>query len=228
MAQLRVAGIARMFVCISTRNRDAFYTWTRQQVAAQTLQPVRVVIVDGSDKPGIWSSWPDAIYIHRPACLLGESRNLAIAAARAAGAETIALWDDDDWYAPWRLEKAQALLDANSDIDVIGSTITPIVFTDTQEVIICGPYHATHALEPTLVFRAGYTGRFQADDPMGLGRPFLRNYTVPLLQMPDAHILIAHGTNTYSKEQVRQNPAKYSGRVAAEFAVPAEIQCYVS
>lgn len=180
-------------------------------VKCQTI-PVNVVIVDGSDcVSSKWSSWPNAIYIHRPNIVLGASRNLAMKVALEKGADYIALWDDDDFYQPWHLEKAIELLTQNKEAKAVGSSITQIYFKQYNELWECGPYAVNHSLEPALVVRAELAriNKFDETDVKGLGAPFLDHYEVPLVQMPYSHILIAHETNTVGKEMVRKVPSRY-------------------
>jgi hypothetical protein len=195
-----------MFVCISTKDRDRFYEWTYRMVIRQTLQPVGVVIVDGTVDPSpYWSTWPGAIYLHHPNIALGASRNLALSTAVAAGAENVAIWDDDDYYAEWHLEHAQRLLMEDPSIMAVGSSLTPVYFPHYDELWLTGPFMDTHALEPTLVCRAAllHTHAFDDTDTKGLGSIFLNGYTVPLTQMWGSHILISHTLNTVSKEAIR-------------------------
>ena len=191
-------------------------------VKRQTLS-ANVVIVDGSESASSkWSAWPNAIYIHRPNIVLGASRNLAMEVALEHGAKYIALWDDDDFYQPWHLENGVALLTKNDSAMAVGSSITQIYFKTYNELWECGPYAKHHALEPSLIVRAelASTNRFDATDAKGLGAPFLNNYSVPLVQMPYSHILIAHPENTVGKEMVRQVPSRYLAKRVNDFQIP--------
>ena len=204
-------GCRTMFACISTKDRDHFYDWSRTMIDRQTI-PVTVVIVDGSAEPSRWSTWPDAIYIHRPNVALGLSRNIAMDAALSHGAAYIAIWDDDDYYEPCHLEEALRLLDAHPEAMAAGSTVTPLYFPQYDEMWVCGPYAETHSIEPALVFRAALakSNRFDPADRCGLGAPFLNDFTVPIVQNKKrTHIAIAHRGNTVSKEPIRQTPSKY-------------------
>jgi hypothetical protein len=187
-----------MFVCISTKDRDMFYDWTYRMVSRQTLKPMGVIIVDGSTESSqLWSSWPNVV--------LGASRNLALSTAVLSGAENVAIWDDDDYYTEWHLERAQQLLTADPQIMAVGSSLTPVYFPRYDEVWLSGPFIDTHSLEPALVCRASliYSHAFDDTDKKGLGSIFLKGYTVPLRQMNGSHILISHTMNTVSKEAIR-------------------------
>ena len=175
-------------------------------VSRQTLKPAGVVIVDGSTESSQrWSSWPNAIYLHRPNIVLGASRNLALSTAVLSGAENVAIWDDDDYYTEWHLERAQQLLTADPQIMAVGSSLTPVYFPDYDEIWLSGPFIDTHSLEPALVCRASLINShaFDSTDRKGLGSVFLKGYTVPLRQMNGSHILVSHTMNTVSKEAIR-------------------------
>jgi hypothetical protein len=194
-----------MFVCISTKDRSHFYDWAYEMVQRQRLPPCKVIIVDGSITPSAWSAWPNATYIHCPNIVLGASRNLAIAVAAQNSAEYISLWDDDDYYEDWHLERAKSLLDANPTAQAVGSTLTPIYFPHYDELWTSGPFDENHAIEPSLVFRASLAEscKFDDADPAGLGSVFLKDFTMPMLQMPWSHVMVSHSKNTVSKEGVR-------------------------
>jgi hypothetical protein len=213
-----------MFVCISTRNRSHFYEWTKRILERQTLQPTGVIIVDGSETPSAFQSWPNAIYHHEPNLILGASRNRAIHSAIKAGAEFISIWDDDDYYSEHHLEKAVDLFKKNPKDLVAGSSMTPVYFKEEGEIWICGPYHSNHAIEPSMVFRSELISKegcaFQEDDSLGRGQYFLKNWNFPILQMSETHILVAHSENTFNKQQIRLNPHGFGAAKSGSFKVP--------
>lgn len=213
-----------MFVCISTRNRSEFFDWTQMMVERQTLQPKGVVIVDGSESPSSFKNWSKALYHHIPNIILGESRNVAIDSAIQAGAEFIAIWDDDDYYTEDHLEKAEKMLKEDTRLFATGSTETPIYFKKTKEIFLCGPYKSFHAAEPSLVISVKKlleeNTKFQDKDSLAQGRHFLKEYTLPIGQIPRTHILVAHRDNTFDKEQIRENPERFKATKEERFTIP--------
>ena len=216
-----------MFVCISTKNRNAFYNWTKYMVSRQTI-PVKVVIVDGSESPSIWKSWPDAFYNHSPNIILGKSRNLAMSIALENGAKYISIWDDDDYYESWHLEKAIDLLNKDKYRKAVGSSLTPIYFQKYNELWNTGPFIKNHAIEPSLVFHADLakTNLFNPEDSRGLGGYFLNNFTVPLIQMKGSHMIIAHGENTVNKDELRKIPSRYKAKQVDISGLPTILNQY--
>jgi glycosyltransferase involved in cell wall biosynthesis len=75
-----------------------------------------VVLDDGEDEiADLIPADPRIRYLRQqPRRSIGIKRNLACAAARG---DIIAHWDDDDWYAPWRLSRqAGAIVDGGADL----------------------------------------------------------------------------------------------------------------
>jgi ADP-heptose:LPS heptosyltransferase len=107
-----------MVTCIMpTANRRAFVTASVRMFLAQDYGDKELLIVDdGVDHvQDILPMHPQIRYIReRPGRSLGCKRNFACEAARG---EIIVHWDDDDWYAKWRLRyQVAALLEGDFDI----------------------------------------------------------------------------------------------------------------
>lgn len=112
-------------VTLITHGRSHFLPHTLESIAAQDYPAERfeVIIVDDSSDGGedLWrrltSSAPGhrlagrLRYLHAPPDpergRLGTKRNVAVEAARG---EVIAIWDDDDFYAPQRLRRQSAVM----------------------------------------------------------------------------------------------------------------------
>jgi hypothetical protein len=194
----------------------------RQSLRSQ----VWVVVVDGSPEfHGDAWSWADH-YIHRPNVPLGTSRNLAIQAGLAVGASFLALWDDDDYYAPYHLERMVGALLANPDYLVAGASMTPLYYLSDGAVISAGPYWEGHALEPTLVFRSWYLreeGHRFLPDTRGLSAEILDGYRTPILQVWGTIVIMCHDMNTYDKRQVRARPDYYRAKEVWDTDVPGVV-----
>jgi glycosyltransferase involved in cell wall biosynthesis len=214
-------------VLVSTRNRAHVASWTRTMIDRQSLRPqVWVVVVDGSPEfHGDTWSWADN-YIHRPDVPLGASRNLAIQAGLASGASFLALWDDDDYYAPDHLERMVSALRENPDYPVAGASMTPLYYLADGTTIVAGPYCEGHALEPTLVFRDWYLreeGHRFLPDTRGLSAEILDGYRTKLFQVWDTIVIMCHEANTYDKKQVRARPDHYRAREVWDTDVPTVV-----
>ncbi len=201
--------------------------WTRAMIDRQSLRSsVWIVVVDGTveDNRAAWS-WADC-YLHRPDIPLGVSRNTAIEAGLAAGAAYLALWDDDDYYAPDHLEWMVAALKATPSAQVAGASMTPLYYLADGTVMVAGPYCEGHALEPTLVFRASYLreeGHRFLPHTRGLSAEILEGYRAPLVQVWGTVIVICHGSNTYDKTQIRERPGHYRAREVWDAEVPSVV-----
>jgi glycosyltransferase involved in cell wall biosynthesis len=104
-----------------TANRRRFIPTTLHLFLAQDYEDKELVIIDDGTDPIndlIPKSHPNITYLReKPNRLsLGEKRNLGCEAARG---DVILHWDDDDWYAPWRISYQVASLQ-HSDLDICG------------------------------------------------------------------------------------------------------------
>ncbi len=99
-----------------TLNRRPFIPLTLQCFRSQTYPRKELIVVDdGSDPVGdLLEGVPGVRYLRlRQRMTIGTKRNLA---CREAKGEIIAHWDDDDWYAPTRLERQIAALMSGADM----------------------------------------------------------------------------------------------------------------
>ena len=110
-----------------TANRRAFVPEAIRLFLAQDYPEKELVVLDdGEDSVAdLIPKDPQIRYLsldHRHS--IGAKRNLACAAARA---DIIAHWDDDDWYAPWRLScQVAAIVDDEADL----SGLARVLFYD--------------------------------------------------------------------------------------------------
>jgi glycosyltransferase involved in cell wall biosynthesis len=91
----------------------------------QTYEPRELLIADDEDSPSFpdadWlNQFPDVRYFRMPKRLtIGSKRNFLV--DRSYG-PIIAHWDDDDWYAPTRIEEQVKVLEADTE----GKTVTAV------------------------------------------------------------------------------------------------------
>jgi O-antigen biosynthesis protein len=119
-----------MASCIMpSANRRGFVPWALRMFLAQDYGNKELLIIDDGDDAvsDLIPAHPQIRYLRaEPGRTLGAKRNLGCECARG---EIILHWDDDDWYAPWRigyqLERLQV-----GDFDLCG--IACAFFVDTH------------------------------------------------------------------------------------------------
>jgi len=191
----------KMVSCLClTRNRVAFLQNAVLQFLEQTYPSKELLVIYDSDDTETIS------YIHtlsdarirpieapaHPRLLLGEKRNLAI---ECADGEYIAVWDDDDWNSPIRLEdQMNAILRTKRHACVLLRIALYDSTTDTfylsnvrgwENTLLCKrssmvPYAALNQGEDTPVVEALMSSR-----------------KLVLLDHPDLYVYIYHGNNTW-------------------------------
>lgn len=211
-------------ICISTRNRLRFIPWVKSLIMSQTAfnRIGCIVIVEGESEE-IANAWkvafPSANVIYHNSILLGHSRNIAIETASTyPNIKYISLWDDDDYYLPRHLEESLGILEKNPDIDVVGSSKTIMYFVKHKLFVQAGPYSSTHALEPSIVFRASYgiTHKFPMSGEecrLGQAKKFLDCYNAPIITKEPSYLHLAHGANLFEKEKILFEPFKYKATI---------------
>jgi hypothetical protein len=101
-------------VLTCTGDRPEAFDLAERWMLRQTLQPARWVVVDDGQVPQMPMCWQDHLTVPPMA---GHSlrRNVTeglrwIAENPLGGLEAVVFWEDDDYYAPWWLERVQDLL----------------------------------------------------------------------------------------------------------------------
>jgi len=107
-----------------TRDRRPWVSLAVELLQRQTWPAVELVVVDDGDDPvdDLVAALASVRYVRlRQRTVLGAKRNLA---AEAATGRLLAHWDDDDWYAPGRLELQVRRLQ-QADADLVGCASLP-------------------------------------------------------------------------------------------------------
>ena len=138
---------------------------------------------------------------------LGRKRNLMHEKSKG---EMIVYMDDDDYYPPNRVSHAVKRLMGNPRALAAGSSIVYIYFNDLDKIYQFGPYGPTHATAGTFAFRRKLLDETRYDDEAELAeeKKFLKNYTVPLVQldpMKSIFVLLINITRLI-KENLLANP----------------------
>lgn len=114
-------------VIITTYNRDKYLETAIESVTNQTYSTIEIVVVDdGSDfnyAESICNKFENCTYYYKPNGGISSARNYGIKKARGV---FIAFLDDDDLWAPTKLEVQVNILENNPNIDLIHSKVSII------------------------------------------------------------------------------------------------------
>lgn len=210
-------------ICTITHNRHRFLPLLRQNIQTQTY-PARLlqwVIVDDStdlefDVPSVSELGLGLTYRRLSSKLpIGRKRNLS---HELCLGDIIVYMDDDDFYPPTRVEHAVDAL-VSSDNLIAGSTYLPILFIKDCDFWIAGPYSKNHATAGTFAFKRELLAEtsYQDDAVSAEEKHFLKNYTIPMVQLHPLStiVCIAHASNTFNKDILRQQAIKAGGSTKA-------------
>lgn len=163
----------------------------------QTWQERELVVVDNGQQPCGIAPF-DGLRYHRaaPGKPLGHYRNLSLEHARG---ELCAVWDDDDWYHPERLERQIQPLDAR-DASILGAGLWHV----NDEKLQAHPFRASNrkGLCPTVVFRknaARYPELDRGEDTE-LRDALYAAGSVQVLKDSHLYIRVYHGANVSGRE----------------------------
>ena len=204
-------------ICTITYNRYKFLTILKSHILNQTYSKnlIEWVIVDDSTDRVIENVLDDDNLMIRYKKLnqktsIGEKRNIAINYSKG---EVILFMDDDDYYPVNRVSHAVDNLLSSKKL-ICGSTYIPIFYLNDNELWMAGPYGKNHATAATFAFKRELTKHTQFNNKNQLSeeKEFLKDYTIPLLQLDPFNtiICIAHKSNSFDKQQMRINPTKYN------------------
>lgn len=204
------AALPSVSLCTVTYNRSQFLPLLQRHILAQTYPRHRMewVLVDDSDdgKPEFQPDQTQGLKIvhrrldrHLP---LGEKRNLS---HTLCSGDIIVYLDDDDYYPPTRVAHAVERL-LGSEALIAGSTILPILFLPERELWVAGPYGSQHATAGTFAFKRQMLEQSRYDDDKSFAeeKSFLRDYTLPMVQLDSSSTIlcIAHDRNTFEKRRL--------------------------
>lgn len=202
-------------VCTPTFNRRPFIPYIIQAFLEQDYPQDKiewVIIDDGKDKvEDLFKNVNNAKYFYYDEKMsLGKKRNLMH--SKCSG-DIIVYMDDDDYYPPERVSHAVETLQKNPQTLVAGSSAMFIYFKHIQQMYCFGPYGLNHATAATFAFRRKLLDTCRYDETAALAeeKAFLKNWTVPLVQMdPLKTILVfSHIHNTFDKKELLEQSDKY-------------------
>jgi len=150
---------------------------------------------------------PNVRYIRHPTKLLiGAKRNIL---NREAKGEIIVAMDDDDFYFPERVSTAVVNFARNKTIELAGSSLIYMYYTDNKKIYSLGPYNKNHATNGTMAWRKSYANNHTYDETVTHAeeRSFLENYANPMIQLDPMKVMlvISHSENTFDKKKLRES-----------------------
>jgi len=202
-------------ICTPTFNRRPFIPYIIKCFENQTYPKDKIewiIVDDGTDKiKDLVSHIPQVKYFEYETKLtLGKKRNLC---HQFASGEIIINMDDDDYYPSDRISHAVEMLNKNPDALCAGSSEMYIYFKHVRKMYKFGPYGPNHATAATFAFRKkllDITG-FQDDACVAEEKHFLKNYTIPFVQLDSMKsiLVFSHEHNSFDKKKLLDNINKY-------------------
>ena len=221
-------------ICTPTFNRRPFFEQCFRCLEAQTYPHDRlewIVYDDGTDcvkdlidEFATRTKINVRYFQHDTQLSLAEKRNFLNSKVDGA---FVCYWDDDDYYFPTRIQDAVQALQQNPDKMIAGGSQMYCYYHDTNEIWSLGPYGPNHSTAAVLVFRKELLNTCSFNDELFIAeeRSFLKNCTIPLLQMPVTKtiLVIAHSQNSCNKYNlITQGETQYvkKTKVKLETLVP--------
>ena len=199
-------------ICTPTFNRRPFIPSMLACFKHQTYPKDKmewIIIDDGTDKVGdLFTEIPQIkYYAYDEKMSLGKKRNLMHTKCKG---DIIVYMDDDDYYPPERVSHAVEMLLKNKKALCAGSSEVHIHFKHIDKIIQFGPYSAQHATAGTFAFKRKLLDEHRYDDDAALAeeKAFLKNYTVPFVQLDTLKtiLIFSHNHNTFDKRKLLNNP----------------------
>ena len=215
---------ARPFVSVltPTYNRRKFIPALIECYKSQTYPSNRmewIILDDGQDSvEDIFmeaaKTIPNLRYIREnKKQLIGYKRNRL---HKEAKGDIFVCMDDDDYYHPERVSHAVTKLQQDPKIQLAGSSVLFMYYTDVKVILKLGPYGPNHATNGTMAMKASYAKTHFYDETVTHAEEvsFLERYKHPMVQLDPYKVMlvISHTENTFdkkrflTKEQLETNP----------------------
>jgi glycosyltransferase involved in cell wall biosynthesis len=172
-----------------------------------------IVLDDGTEPIGhefleYTEGLPNIRYIRLEEKLnIGAKRNRLNQEAKGS---IIISMDDDDWYSPERISHVVLMFNTYPKIQIAGSSVLYMYYSDTGEILKLGPYGKQHATNGTMAYRSTYANTHLYDDTVihAEEQSFLENYTQPIIQLDPMKtmLVMSHSENTFDKDRFRNDP----------------------
>jgi glycosyltransferase involved in cell wall biosynthesis len=202
-------------VCTPTFNRRPFIPYIIKCFEHQTYPKEKIewiIVDDGTDNvedlflPLVNMVNKDQKYIvkyfkYDKKLTLGKKRNLAHEKCKG---DIIIYMDDDDYYPPERISHAVETLKRNPKALCAGSSAIYIYFKHISKMYKFGPYGPNHSTAATFAFRKELLKETSFDNDACLAeeKKFLKNYTIPFVQLDSMKsiLVFSHNHNSFDKK----------------------------
>jgi glycosyltransferase involved in cell wall biosynthesis len=199
-------------VCTPTFNRRPFIPIIIKCFENQTY-PINkmewIIVDDGTDKiEDLVAHLPYVKYFkYDTKMTLGKKRNITNEKSKG---DIIVYMDDDDYYPADRVSHAVTKL-MESKALCAGSSDMFIYFKHINKMLLFGPYSQTHATAATFAFKRELLKltRFDEDSSVAEEKKFLKNYTIPFVQLETLKsiLVFSHNHNSFDKKELlKQTP----------------------
>jgi glycosyltransferase involved in cell wall biosynthesis len=202
-------------LCTPTFNRRPFIPIMIKCFEHQTYPKDKIewiIVDDGTDKiEDLVIHIPQVKYFKFDEKLtLGKKRNIS---NEKASGEILIYIDDDDYYPPDRISHAVETLKNNPKALCAGSSAMFIHFKHINKMLQFGPYGPNHSTAATFAFRKELLKqtRFNEESSVAEEKQFLKDYTVPFVQLDPTKTIVvfSHNHNSFDKKELLnegQNP----------------------
>lgn len=195
-------------ICTPTFNRRPFISIIIKCFETQTYPRDKmewIIIDDGTDKiEDLVAHIPGVKYFkYADKMTLGKKRNLL---NEKSSGDILVYMDDDDYYPPDRVSHAVETLMGSPQALCAGSSAMFIYFKHISKMLQFGPYGPTHSTAATFAFKRELLAitRFDEASSVAEEKQFLKNYTIPFVQLdPRKSILVfSHNHNSFDKKEL--------------------------
>jgi len=214
-------------ICTPTFNRRPFIPIIIKCFENQTYPRNKIewiIVDDGTDKiEDLVIHIPEVKYFrYEEKMSLGKKRNIT---NEKASGDIIIYMDDDDYYPPNRVSHAVTMLRTNPKALCAGSSAMFIYFKHINKMLQFGPYGPNHSTAATFAFRKELLQqtRFDENSTVAEERIFLKDYTIPFVQLDSDKTIVvfSHNHNSFDKKELlKQLPNPYIHETAV---LPADI-----
>ena len=199
-------------LCTPTFNRRPFIPFMIKCFEHQTYPKDRIewiIIDDGTDPiKDLVKHIPQVkYYYYSEKMVLGKKRNLM---HKKCTGDIIIYMDDDDYYPPERIEHAVQMLQEYPNYLIAGCSEMHVYFDSRKQIFQCGPYKEYHSTAASFAFRKELLAEtsYNNDNALAEERHFLKNYTIPLIQLECIKTIcvFSHHHNSLNKEKLLETP----------------------
>jgi hypothetical protein len=194
-------------ICTPTFNRRPFIPIIIKCFENQTYPRDKmewIIVDDGTDKiEDLVAHLPYVKYFrYEEKMSLGKKRNITNEKAKG---DIIVYMDDDDYYPADRVSHAvERLLDSKALC--AGSSAMFIYFKHINKMYQFGPYGPNHATAATFAFKRELLKqtKFNEDSFVAEERTFLKEYTIPFVQLDSTKCILvfSHNQNSFDKKEL--------------------------